>query len=429
MRTVDENHNMKRTTRQKPKRLARLEHFEPRLCMASDLNDLAALSDILEINQAVEYSDFSIVDRYEGISDQDTSPSNDAEKEDGLKEQIAILDGDDTHQPSVDWVPGIVTDDPKPDDFDDDGSMDSDDSISHSPIDSDPIDSDPGEEPLGPSMESQEGRAGGNDPKPNPIPNPDPRGHNTPSHGVVDPQSLPSAKKSPWEVTSYVAESRLAPSAILPTERTSPVLSPLSSQMGRFSSIDIAVTTLQDAPTELGAVADTLAVLPRASSDRSWFDPPQYFASDLQTIAAVAFLRESFSEQTILHKTEKETVRVVQKEAWGVVVDPTLERPWSIDVAGESAAILIRRIFGFEMVQAHRKPLPQVDLAPEHPSEESPEPSPAPKHGSIHRVVGFILAGALISVQETSRIFRNRNNEEKTLHRTRISTLKSSSNS
>jgi hypothetical protein len=53
----------------------------------------------------------------------------------------------------------------------------------------------------------------------------------------------------------------------------------------------------------------------------------------------------------------------------------------------------------------------------------------APRTRSLQQWLGMIMAGALITLQETSRILKYQNDEEKSLHLKRLSTLKNSSNS
>ncbi|MFN9713941.1 MAG: hypothetical protein ACK57G_09115, partial [Planctomycetota bacterium] len=59
---------------------------------------------------------------------------------------------------------------------------------------------------------------------------------------------------------------------------------------------------------------------------------------------------------------------------------------------------------------------------------KEPKPQPRKDH-PIQRLLGFFMAGALISIQEAGRILGKQNIEEKALHPKRFSTLKNSSNS
>ncbi len=444
---------MKRTTKRKQKLFARLERFEPRICMASDLNDVSFPMEIAISMQETAYGDVAnpfFDETGEGVKDDGGKGDGDIAPIDWLTPEKPSGDGFISYPPiSKDPIDTFIGD-TTPGDTDlgvaDPGVAD--------PDDADPDEDHPGEGQVVPpdldeensenglppldnpeanqggqnaSSENHEGRSPANENKPTPTPQ-NPENH-SPSRFAVDPQSLPSAKRSTWEMTSNIAESRLGPSAIHPSDRGPSFPSPLSSEMKRFSSVDIAVTTLQDASTEIGGIADTLTVLPSASNERSQSVPHQYFRSDSQVIAAFALLRESFSDQTVLHETADRTDRNLKQKAEDIAIDSRLQVPFHFRIAREGAAIWVSRIFGPETAQANLKASAALDTPSEAQPTDRNERAEAPKQGSLHRIVGFILAGALISVQEASRIFQNRNNQEKTLHRSLISTLKNSSNS
>lgn len=420
---------MKRATNQRMQLRARLERFEPRLCMTGDFLEPPGTIEIVDPipEPAADFSD-APVDRDQETHDPHTLPDpetipaayRDADDPTQGEDEDGLRDGVGDSDPWFYRVPDVGID----------GAIGDDDFFWSLPNDTDPDDNsrsnvDLDDDSLGGLEIPAEG--GAIKPEPNPDPKPDAKpdakpGANTngkPSSAVQGAPvfevknlegrpgapaflpSIPAGNQATWELAPVSAESSLE-------IRVASARSPSVSQMQRFSSTDGAFADVHDAVIEPRGLGNVVTVRPLASGNRSQSESPRYFVLRQEAETQLAKRRDSYSDQSILHEPE---------DAAGMF-GPTRE----------VAVALATHVFVAEMPQRPQETQP-VEA---EPSSQRPPVEPkleAAKHRSLQHFLGMFMAGAVISLQEAGRILGKQNKEEKALHLMCLSTLRSSSNS
>jgi hypothetical protein len=206
--------------------------------------------------------------------------------------------------------------------------------------------------------------------------------------------------------------------------------------MQRFSSTDIVFSFINRATTEMAFAGDAPAILPPANLKRSSASTPEYFVRRKDYRAPIVRDREIDSDSSIGHHTD-EIDPVVSKEiARGISAMKSYDGN-ALHRSNHHAAYLL------VAYPHHAVTIPGTDpdiaTAPPNggglPTQGIPfgkherELTEPPKHRSLQRFLGVMMAGAFIAIQETSRILQNHDKKENALHLNCISALKNSSNS
>ena len=417
---------MKRTKRQRWMHRARLECFEQRLCMAGDL---IVLPDEIQVSVPIaiaDYSDSPIVEPATETSNPEDTPSDheiesmDLSYEDGMQDWLVGLD------PWLEGIPSTGTvDTGVVDDSLTDGVIDSDEPISIPQVGHRPgsEDREPNVDPENGSAEIIEVPLAGemvvSGPKPSPstggkenttvqgAPASESKGNESQAGAFGAQQSIlrvanepkpeTNASVIPSTIQTPLANGGVAPINFVPASRN---------ELPRFSSSEIAVSVMSDRKISPTFTKDNLAILPDAPFRKS--APPQYFVSPRESPTQVARRRDSYSDQSILHRMDEIEVA---------------------DAPNPKTTVAVARIpFDPEKDRKNEEQLPDTTLPWTNGLLKEPEPQPR-KDRPIQRLLGFFMAGALISIQEAGRILGKQNIEEKALHPKRFSTLKNSSNS
>jgi hypothetical protein len=420
---------MKRATKLRKKLIARLECFEQRLCMASDLHDVTTEIGTVEGYQVAEFHHVMIDDHVDHSFDN----------------VVDVIGIDDT----------VV------DDFHRDESVDGTDPISYSPIDETleedkvvppggdldkentlpPLWIDPPRGSTGSDVETLEGKDGkGKDLQPKPTPQTEDKHEPT-------IQQDPSSDFAKAGVNSAAG---LVPYAVSATnrngldwnlERDSIQVEPaasrdsgysvsgglsLTSEMQRFSSIDIAFTDFSE-----NSIPEN-SLLPKWSANT----PPRYFVSPLQTKANMSKLRNSYSEPSIQQVVDDDALPLFEERWEALPFERGREGQSENDTTKKVVAMLVSHLLSSETASragggdSGEGEGSKADANPWALMRNAKEPEiRAPKTRTLQQLLGMIMAGALITLQETSRILKHHNDEEKPLHLKRLSTLRNSSNS
>ena len=473
---------MKRTTTLRKKILARLERFELRICMAGDLYALPEeVIDVLDPMPVADFVDSPLVEQLEDFINHE----NDSSSHTDLVEFFPVIDGDlDFVDVFIDvWVDNLEPDDLPSDgqgQIDNDGELSNflpDDVVGYLPIESEKSEDPNADPPSIPSADQRKDRLPPRrgepvadddsienadlpvdsgwlaiktpDPPPqddtNPTPQPsspsedeDSRLNFSPGH---QESTKHSANRAVQERNPVVGVTSLENRSASSHHNLAVGLPSADRGMQRFSSTDIAFTTINQKATDPSFTADALALRSFAISRQSLEDSPKYFARHQEFRSRVATLRESYSDPSVRHETE-DIARVISDQVAG---DLMIKNAYGTGVAERSmypvAAVLTGLVLSAEsesipepdqraankfssdgIVQAKMK----LQASEPEPEPESPSPS---EHRSLQRFLGLIMAGALIAIQESSRPLQNYCDRKNSLHRKRISALKNSSNS
>ncbi|MCY2985405.1 MAG: hypothetical protein NTY15_17395 [Planctomycetota bacterium] len=197
----------------------------------------------------------------------------------------------------------------------------------------------------------------------------------------------------------------------------------LSIEMQRFSSIDMAFAVIPETSLET-AWAGNFSPLRSSSSEKVTSSGSQrYFVSRPQGQGDIAMLRDSYSDSSVQHVADSGEALVFDEISGEIQSELPLEgRLASGEIPTHasiltSASILVNHKFDLEAAKKNEEKASSANSALSASVHDAAEPEQGPpKYRSLRRFLGLLMAGVFITLQETSRILRNQNDEEKSLH-------------
>jgi hypothetical protein len=420
---------MKRATKLRKKLIARLECFEQRLCMASDLHDVTTEIGTVEGYQVAEFHHAMIDDHVDHSFD-------------NVVDVIGIDDTvvDDFHRDEcVDWTDPISYS-PIDETLEEDkvvppgGDLDKENTVP-------PLWIDPPQGSTGSDVETLEGKDGkGKDLQPKPTPQTEDKHKPTPQQvppsdfaktaansaaGLV-PSAVSATNRNGLEWNLASDSFRIEPGASRDSDYPVSGRPSLTAEMQRFSSIDVAFTAFS------GNSIPENSLLPRWSTRTA----PRYFVNQPQTKANMSKLRNSYSEPSIQQVVDDDKLPLLDKLSEAQLTERAREGQRADDTTKKVVAMVVSHFLSSEKASrgdggnGEEGEGSKGDANPWALLRDTKEPEiRAPRTRSLQQWLGMIMAGALITLQETSRILKYQNDEEKSLHLKRLSTLKNSSNS
>ncbi len=424
---ANEINNMKRATKTRKKLIARLERFEQRICMASDLHDVTTEMLNVEGYQVAEFHHAVIDDQ----ADHSFDNMIDSHGFGGLPD--AVQDGDP-------WlIDEIGIDDTVVDDFHKGEPGDwTEDPISDSPSDKTPKEDivvpllwiDPPQGSNISEVDTHEGKDGnGKDLQPKPTPQTEDKHKPTPQQ--VPPLDFAKAGAN--------AAAGLVPYAVSATNRNGlewdlgsdldysvSARPSLTAEMHRFSSTDMAFTAFSENSIPENSLLPTLSAK----------TPSRYFVNQPQTKSNLSKLRNSYSEPSIQQVVDDDELTLFEKLSEALLIERAREGQRADDTTEKVVAMVVSHFLSSEKASrgdggnGEEGEGSKGDANPWAVMRGAKEPEiRAPKARSLQQWLGMIMAGAFITLQETSRTLKHQNDKEKSLHLNRLSTLKNSSNS
>jgi hypothetical protein len=462
---------MKRTRQLGKQTQATFERFEPRICMDGDMDVTSDAIEIFQPATIVDYADFLVFDEGQRTIDRPEELTGHDDLEQvlpgiGLTDELIDQSDDTRLDVELDFPIDIIAEVGVEEDVE---HVNPEDILVSLPIASgpaagsptlpgtdqrrDPIPrrrKDPERDDTSDEVSNQEGSNGDS---PNPLPEeppdmqPGPSPQPAPPTQVTNPESTPRPSEQqplPILLASPVVQGTNPVSRLTFVDTQSsnihlnPTtnLPPVDKQMQRFSSTEIAFSIINRETTEMAFAGDAPAILPWANLKRSSASTPEYFVRRKDFRAPIHRDREIDSDPSIGHHTD-EIDPVVSKE---------IARGTSAMTSYDGGALHRSSHYAAYMLVAyphHAVTIPSTDpdtaIAPPNggglPAQGIPfgkrerELTEPTAHRFLQRFLGVMMAGALIAIQETSRILQNHYEKENALHLNRISALKNSSNS
>jgi hypothetical protein len=445
--------NMKQATKTRKKLIASLECFEQRICMASDLYHVTTEIETVEGYQVAEFHHAVIVDQvdhsFDNVIDSYGFGGLPDAVQDGdpwLIDEIGIDNTvvDEFHK----GEPGDWTDDPISDSPSDETPEE--DNVAPPGLDQDkenvlpPLWIDPTKGSNISQVETlDEGKDGkGKDLPPKPTPQTEDKHKPTPQQVPISDFAKAAANSAAglvpyavsatnrngleWSLDLASDSLRIEPGASRDSDYSVSGRPSLTAEMQRFSSIDVAFTAFS------GNSIPENSLLPKWSTNSA----PRYFVNQPQTKANMSKLRNSYSEPSIQQVVDDDKLPLLDKLSEALLIERAREGKRTDDTTKKVVAMVVSHFLSSEMASGgdggdgEEREGSKGDGNPWANLRDAKEPEiRAPKTRSLQQWLGMIMAGASIILQETSRILKHQNDEEKSLHLKRLSTLNNSSNS